>query len=273
VSRFFAQPPPRRFGHRGASGTHPENTLVSFRAALEKGAGALELDVHRTADGAVVVFHDDTLERTTDGGGPIRERTLRELQALDAGYRFSPDGGGTFPFRGSGVAIPTLAEVCEAFPKVPLIIEIKQLDPPLEEDLAQVLQSTGADSRALVFSLHQEPVDRFRGLGGSWPTGFGPGDVSQFLQRLQADRWDGYEPPGAAFAVPRQWQSTVIVSPPFVEAAHRLGCEVFVWTVNEPGEMHTLLDMGIDGLITDFPERLSRVLEERGDAPHAGDGT
>jgi glycerophosphoryl diester phosphodiesterase len=260
---FFAGSLPRRFGHRGASGTFPENTLVSFGAALEKGAVAFELDVHRTADGEIVVFHDETLERTTSGRGPIRERTLAELRALDAGFGFSPDGGRTFPFRATGVTIPTLREVCEAHPEIPMIIEIKQVDPPLEEDLAQVLQSTGADQRALVFSLHQEPVNRFREVRQGWTTGFGPNEVAEFLRRVNADDWDGYRPAGLAFAVPVHWHGTRIVSARFVDAAHAHGCEVYVWTINEPAEMHALLALGVDGLITDFPERLDRVLADR----------
>ncbi len=270
---FFAGRRPRVFGHRGASGTHPENTLVSFQAAIERGASAIELDVHRSRDGVIVVFHDDTLERTTNGRGTVREQTLEELRALDAGFRFSPDAGSTFPFRGAGVGIPTLEEVCRGFPGVPLIIEIKQADPPLEKDLAQVLQSTGADARALVFSLHQEPVDRFRELRPEWAAGFGPGDVSAFLDRLAADRWDGYHPPGAAFAVPVRWHATRIVNAPFVQAAHDHACEVYVWTINEPGAMHALLDLGVDGIITDFPERANQVLAERGEEPQSGDAT
>jgi glycerophosphoryl diester phosphodiesterase len=263
MKRFFGGPLPRRFGHRGASGTHPENTLVSFRAALDKGAGALELDVHRTADGEIVVFHDATLERTTNGAGLLRERTLGELRELDAGFRFSPDGGRTFPFRGKGIAIPTLREVCQAFTDTPLVVEIKQVDPPVEEGVAQVLQSSEADDRALVFSLHQEPVRRYRTVASDSPTGFGPDEVAEFLRRVETGHWDGYRPAGLAFAVPVHWYGTRIVSRAFVDAAHRLGCEVYVWTVNEPGEMHALLDLEVDGLITDFPERLSDVLAER----------
>ena len=267
MNRFFGPPLPRRFGHRGASGTHPENTLASFHAALDKGAGAFELDVHGTADGEIVVFHDATLERTTNGSGPLRERSLAELRELDAGFRFSPEGGRTFPFRGKGITIPTLREVCEAFPDTPVVVEIKQVDPPIEEGLAQVLQSTGADDRALVFSLHQEPVRRYRAAARASLTGFGPDEVADFLRRVRSDDWDGYRPPGLAVAVPTHYYGTRIVSGPFVDAAHRVGCEVYVWTVNNPGEMHALLDLGVDGLITDFPERLCEVLTERGTAP------
>ena len=266
MSRFFDGPVPRRFGHRGASGTHPENTLPSFRAAIEKGAQAFELDIHRSADGEIVVFHDDTLERTTNGVGPVDALSLGELQSLDAGFRFSPDGGRTFPFRGTGVTVPTLRQVCEEFRDIPIIVEIKQSDPPLEAELAQVLQQTGADSRALVFSLRQEPVDRFRVTAGGLATGFGPDEVADFLRRIERDDWAGYRPAGVAFAVPVRWYATRIISRAFVDAAHRHGCEVYVWTINEPREMHSLLDLGVDGLITDFPERLGEVIASRGKA-------
>ena len=261
MSEFFAGPLPRRFAHRGASGTHPENTMPAFRAALELGAEAFELDVHRTEDGHIVVFHDDVLGRTTDGSGELRRRSLTELRAFDAGFRFSPDAGRSFPFRGTGVSIPTLEEVLEEFSGVPLIIEIKQDDPPVEEALARLLRKQEAGGRCLVFSLDQAPLTRYRELVPEQPTGFGPEDVSEFLRRLGSDAWDDYRPPAVAFAVPVTWHGVQIVSRPFLDAAHAFGCEVYVWTVNDPHEMASLLELGVDGLITDYPERLSRLID------------
>lgn len=263
MSRFFAGPLPRTFGHRGASGTLPENTMPAFEAALELGADALELDVHRSTDGEIVVIHDPTLDRTTDGTGPVRERTLEELRGFDAGYRFSPDGGRTFPFRGEGFSIPTLREVLETFPDTPLILEIKQVEPPLEEDLARLLQQTGAEERVLVFSLSQDPIDRYRRVRPEQPTGFGPAEVEEFLHRLGSGTLDAFASEAVAFAVPVEWEGTPIVGPEFVDAAHRTGREVYVWTVNDTREMHALLDLGVDGLISDHPERLVRVVGER----------
>jgi glycerophosphoryl diester phosphodiesterase len=262
MNEFFAGQLPRKFAHRGASGTHPENTMEAFRTGLELGAEGFELDVHRSADGHIVVFHDDALGRTTDGTGAIHERSLAELKRLDAGFRFSPDGGRSFPFRGSGIQIPTLREILDAFP-VPIIIEIKQESPPLEEDLARLLRETGAGERCLLFSLEQAPLTRYRDLEPEQPTGFGPQDVSDFLRRLGSDAWNDYRPPAVAFAVPTTWHGTQIVSRPFVDAAHGFGCEVYVWTVNDPSEMEALLELGVDGLITDFPERLSSLLAGR----------
>lgn len=263
TSDFFAGPRPRQFAHRGASGTWPENTMPAFRAAIEAGAEAFELDVHRTSDGVIVVIHDETLDRTTNGTGLVRETPFSAIRSLDAGWGFSPDGGRTFPFRGEGISVPALAEVLEAFPDTPLILEIKQVVPPLEDDLARLLQSTGGGDRVLVFSLDQRPLDRYRALVPDAPTGFGPDDVADFLRRLGSDRWDGYRPPGAAFAVPVSWRGTQIVSRPFIEAAHARGREAFVWTVNDPREMRALLDLGVDGLISDYPERLAHVVAER----------
>ncbi|MFN2382845.1 MAG: glycerophosphodiester phosphodiesterase [Gemmatimonadota bacterium] len=264
---FFAGAPPRQIAHRGASGTHPENTIEAFRAARAAGAQGIELDVHRSTDGEIVVIHDGTLERTTDGRGEVRTRTLAQLQALDAGYHFSADGGRTHPFRGTGVRIPMLREVCETFPEVPMILEIKQCEPHLEQDLARILQETGAVERTLVFSLDQEPVGRYRAMGRDRPTGFGPAEVADFLRRVASGDWLGYRPDALAFAVPVRHEGTQIISAPFLEAAHRFGREVYVWTVNDPRQMHTLLDLGVDGLISDFPERLRAVIAERAVSP------
>src|SRR5215212_218710 len=126
---FFAGKKPRLFAHRGASGEAPENTLIALQRAVELGMHYAELDVHASRDGTVVVCHDATLERTTNGHGHIRGLSLAELRAFDAGYHFSPDDGQTFPFRGTGVHIPTLVEVLQSFSTLQLTVEIKQTDP------------------------------------------------------------------------------------------------------------------------------------------------
>ncbi|MGH7558647.1 MAG: glycerophosphodiester phosphodiesterase [Gemmatimonadota bacterium] len=262
---FFSGPLPRQFAHRGASGTCPENTLAAFREARAAGADGFELDVHRTADGEIVVYHDSTLDRTTDGRGALADLTLAELRELDAGGRFTPDQGRTYPFQGQGVSIPTLREILEEFRRIPIIVEIKQVEPPLEGDLRQVIGDCDAGDWTLVFSLAQEPLDRYRALAPEQPTGYGPEDVAEFLKRVNNGSWDGYTPPAAAFAVPVRWHGLQIVNASFVEAAHRFDREVFVWTVNEEREMKRLLDLGVDGLISDFPGRLAQILQRRGD--------
>ena len=130
---FFALPTPLVIGHRGSSGEAPENTLPAFARALAQGAVILETDVHATRDGVVVVYHDERVERTTDGAGAIAELDFAALRALDAGHRYSPDGGRSFPFRGRGLRVATLAEAFEALPGARFNVEIKRDDAALVE--------------------------------------------------------------------------------------------------------------------------------------------
>src|SRR5215213_3619479 len=143
---------PVNFAHRGGAGIAPENTLEAFREGLRVGAGVLELDVHTTADGHIVVMHDPAVDRTTQGTGPVREMTLAELKRLDAGYRFTRDEGGTFPHRGEGIRIPTLEEVYDEFTEVPINVEIKGERPGIEEVVWRIIASAGAEERTLVVS-------------------------------------------------------------------------------------------------------------------------
>src|SRR5919107_3636235 len=145
---------PVNLAHRGASGLAPENTLEAFRLAVEAGAGGLELDVHLTRDGHVVVIHDPSADRTTSGSGAVAGVPLAGLRGMDAGHRFSPDGGRTYPYRGQGLRVPTLAEVLEEFPDVSVNIDIKDIRPGYEEAVIGTLRKTGAEGRTLVASKY-----------------------------------------------------------------------------------------------------------------------
>src|SRR5215210_856955 len=157
---------PVNLAHRGASTLAPENTLEAFRIALEAGAGGLELDVHTTSDGQLVVIHDPIVDRTTNGTGAVSEMTIDELRGLDAGYGFSPDGGPSRPYRGRGVRVPTLEEVLEEFPGVALNIDIKAGHPGIEETVLGDLRRSDALRRALVVSTCHATVKRFRKISG-----------------------------------------------------------------------------------------------------------
>jgi glycerophosphoryl diester phosphodiesterase len=253
---------PRVFGHRGASGRAPENTLDAFDAAVEAGATLLELDVHGTRDGEVVVLHDAELDRTTDGSGPVRERTLAEVRALDAGAKFE-DAGGKRPFAGRGVRVPTLDEVLERYARIPLNIEIKQLEPSIEDAVFSKIDDHGARERVLLAAESQEILTRIRAGAGGALTGSSADEVLDFYNRLQAGRLDEYAAAGFALQVPHFYEDIEVVTGAFVDAAHRAGMEVHVWTINDPSEMHALLDLDVDGLMSDFPERIVQVLAER----------
>ncbi len=253
---------PANFAHRGASARAPENTLEAFRLGVEAGAGGLELDVHMTLGGEIVVIHDPTVDRTTNGSGAVARMTLGEIQSLDAGYRFSPDGGSTYPYRGRGLRVPRLAEVYEEFPDAPVNIEIKRAQSGVEEAVLKVIREAGAVGRTLVASNRHGVVRRFRRLsGGRILTAASRREIARFylLSRLRLERL--YRPAYDALQVPPEYRGTRVVTPRFLEAAHDRGVRVDVWTINDPGEMRRLLDLGVDVIMTDRPEALAGVLE------------
>ena len=255
------------FAHRGASARAPENTLEAFRLAAESGARGLETDVHMTLDGRVVAIHDDTVDRTTGGAGLVREMTLAELKRLDAGYRFTTDGGATYPYRGRGVRVPEIGEVLREFPGLVVNVEIKEDQPGVEEALLRVIEEEGAAGRVLVASGKARPMRRFRRLsGGRVRTGASAREIAIF-HYLSRSRLEGLiRPPYDALQVPTAYRRTPIVTPRFLEAAHGRGVRVDVWTIDDAAEMRRLLDLGADGIMTNRPEVLRGVLEERGTA-------
>jgi glycerophosphoryl diester phosphodiesterase len=253
-SDFFTPARPRIFAHRGFAGEYPENTMVSFRAAADAGARYFELDVHMTRDGEIVVSHDENLGRMCDRLGLIREMTWAEVARADAGYRFSPDGGGRFPFRGRAIAVPRLAEVLGAFSSVQTLIEIKQDSPSLVARMLGVIDRAAARKRVLVASEQQVPIDELRALAPGIPTNLPYGEVAEFMQALAA-RDGAYRPRGDALQVPPDYQGWNLITAESVAFAHRAGLEVHAWTINNESEMRALLALGVDGLITDYPAR------------------
>ena len=264
---------PLLIGHRGAAGLAPENTLPSFREAADRWAvDMIELDVRATADGHCVVIHDATVDRTTDGTGAVAEMTLEEIQSLDAGYRFTPPedaAAGGYPFRGRDARVPTLDEVLTAFREMRFTVEIKA--GAAQAPMRETIRRHDAVARVLVAGMDHRDRELFRDYPGacSAPTR----DVQRFyalhrlhlswLWRRTADvfqvpelhPWDGSEADGARRIVTRR----------FVRDARRKEVPVHVWTVNDPADMARLLEWGVDGLITDRPDRGARVLAE-----HAG---
>jgi glycerophosphoryl diester phosphodiesterase len=250
--RFYPTPPPRVFGHRGAAGQAPENTLPSFALALALGAEVLEFDLHPTRDGFVVVLHDDTLDRTTNGSGLVRDHTLRQIERLDAGYHFSRDGR-DFPFRGHGVRVPTFDAVLQQFPLATCNVEIKENDPGLIDEVIATIRRLDATHRVLVAAEKGEILDHVRQQAPEITTSFSAADVVDFLTRVTEARWSDYRPPGIALQVPVRVGDIEIVRPDVVQAAHDLGLEVHVWTLNDPAEIRSVLELGVDGIISDLP--------------------
>jgi glycerophosphoryl diester phosphodiesterase len=255
---------PTNFAHRGASSRAPENTLEAFRLAAESGAGGLELDIHLTSDGRIVVIHDDSVNRTTNGEGFVRDMTLHEVRSLDACYRFTPDGGATYPYRGRGVQVPELGEVFREFPDHKVNIDIKEEQLGVEAALLKTITDACAGDRVLVVSEMPVVVERFRKLSrGGISTGASRREIAVFYRmsklRLEYLLRIAYD----ALQVPAEYGGREVVTPRFVEAAHNRGVRVDVWTIDDPEEMRRLLDLGADVIMTNRPEVLGEVLGKR----------
>jgi glycerophosphoryl diester phosphodiesterase len=256
---------PVNIAHRGGAKIAPENTLEGFRKGLEAGAGVIELDVHATADGHVVVLHDPTVNRTTDGTGPVREMMLTEVERLDAGYRFTPDGGRTYPYRGQGVGVPTLEEVYRAFPEVPINVEIKGERPGIEEAVWRVIEAAGAGERTLVVSEDSDTIRRFREASGRGvPTASSSAELVSFWLLSRLGLGSTSRPSYRALQGPETYKGLHIVTPDFVRAAHERKLRVDVWTIDAEPDMRRLLGYGVDGIMTDRPDVLARVLGDAG---------
>jgi glycerophosphoryl diester phosphodiesterase len=258
------------FAHRGGAALRPENTLESFRGGLAAGCGWIETDVHMTRDGQIVTFHDHDLRRTTNGRGPIWELTLAELRRLDAGYNFSPDGR-SFPFRNEGITVPTLAEVVELDPSARINVEIKQARPSMLEALWRFIEARGLHDRVLVASEDADVIRGFRNLArGTVATSAGKREALAFWLAVRAGLSDRIPIEYDALQVPIGFRGLAVVTPPFVEAAHRRGLQVHVWTIDAPEQMRWLIDVGVDGIMTDYPTRLVELVRERGLMPEMG---
>ncbi len=267
-SIYRTLPQPAVFAHRGGAGLWPENTLFAFRRAWEMGVDVLELDVHGTRDGYIVVIHDPTVDRTTNGTGAVREMTLAEVQALDAGYWFTPDGGQTYPYRGQGIRIPTLEEVFDALPDARFNIEVKSNDPPIVAALANLIERKGMTDKVIVGSFRQEIVDELRQRLPNVATFASREEIQSFWVFHTLGLSRAWRPVPDTLQVPTEYTvqgvRLTVVSPRFVRSAHALGVRVDVWTINDPDEMARLLDMGVDGIMTDYPDRLLELLRARG---------
>jgi glycerophosphoryl diester phosphodiesterase len=254
---------PLMVAHRGGGKLAPENTLAAFRSAVEDwGADMLELDVRLTRDGHVVVLHDDTVDRTTEGSGAVADMSLEQLRELDAGYNFL-DLDGRPSFRGHGVRVPTLRELFEACPHVWLNVEIKE--EAVAGPLLELIRDCGEGHRVLVAAAHEKHRSDARGHTGPWGANGWQVALFWLLCRLPGRR--GYTPRADVLQVPETWRGYRVVSPRFIQEAHRRNIPVHVWTVDEPEDMRRLLVWGVDAIQSDRPDLLSEVLVDVADRP------
>ncbi len=268
------------FAHQGGAREQPSSTLAAFRAALAAGADALEMDVHCSADGHLVVCHDPTVDRTTNGTGRIADLTLAQLSALDNAYWWVPGevvdhdaDEHAYVLRGRapsdpGYGIATLEAVLDAFPDVLINLDIKESVPdvpPYERRLADLLRAHGRTDDVIVASFIDAALDAFAGYAPEIPTSAGPRAVSLLAMALATGGTIPAEVTRhAAVQVPPRFAGTDVVTAESVARAHDAGLAVHVWTIDDPDEMVRLIGLGVDGIMSDWPSVCARVLDLRG---------
>lgn len=243
---FLDHPGPLAFAHRGGAGDWPENTMPAFEGAASLGYRWVETDAHVTADGICLAFHDDRLDRVTDRTGIIAELPYREVRQARVDGR---------------EPIPLLEDLLGAFPDLRVNIDPKH-DAAVDA-LVGVIERTGSIERVCVGSFSDARIARVRAaLGPRLCTSLGPKATARLRggsYGLPAKRFDG-----ACAQVPHRYKGVTVVDRRFVQRAHQAGLQVHVWTIDDPAEMHELLDLGVDGIMTDRPSVLLEVLESRG---------
>ncbi len=245
--------------HRGGGGLWPENTLFAFRNAIRIGADALEFDVHATSDGELVVIHDATVDRTTDGSGRVDEMTWESLRSLDAGYGWTDDGA-SFPFRGMGLRVPSLEDVLNALPETRMIIELKNVSETARARFSETIAKSPYPERKVLASFQSESVRYFRDNNPGIATSSTVGEVLRFWVLNSLGLGFAFVPGGETMQVPPRSLNLPLVTQGFVSGAHRHNVDIYVWTINREEDMRKHVTQGADGIMTDYPDRLLQVL-------------
>lgn len=262
VSIYFEAPEPMVIAHQGGDGLRPSNTLLAFQHAADLGVDVLEMDVHQTRDGALVLMHDDSVDRTTDGTGALADMTLTEVKALDAAYRW-PYHGEDHPYRGLGVRVPTLAEVISRHPELRYNVEIKPDSAAVGRALCRELERLDATDRVLVASFHPRAMDAFRRACPDVPTSGYQSEIRWFYLEYRLGLSRFASPAMAALQIPRRSGDVELDDAAFIQAARGRRLHVDFWTIDDPEAMRTLAARGAGGIITDRPDLLLEVLGRR----------
>jgi glycerophosphoryl diester phosphodiesterase len=258
-ARFAHQPLVIAHADDTGQGLWPGNTMTYLEGAAALGVDILEVDAHMTRDGVLVLMHDDTVDRTTNGKGRIRDLTLAELRALEVAHHWTQDGT-TYPYRGQGLRVPTLEEAFRRFPSYPMLVEIKQASPSMAEPLCRMIRAHGKEQTVLVASFQDEAMAEFRAACAAVATSAAPDEIKRFVALDKAWLAGAVSPDYLAFQVPITYHGITVVTPAFVAGARQRGVQVHVWTINEPEVMQRLLDMDVDGILTDRPDILMRLV-------------
>ncbi|MFD1215638.1 glycerophosphodiester phosphodiesterase [Microbulbifer celer] len=247
-------------GDESGQGLFPGNTLLYLQQMVALGVGALEMDLNLTADNQLVLMHDPTLERTTDGQGQVREHSLAELRQLNAAYHWRAvdisGEPGPYPYRDNSLPIVTIDEVFEAVPDTPKIIELKNDDPAAAEVLSRAIDNARCQDRVIVSSFHQAVISRFRALSPTVATGATMREALKFFvaQLVGVERL--LNPAYQTMQLPMRFHGIPVFTRRFIRAARRHRLHLSVWTVDEELDMQRYIELGLDGIVTNRPDRL-----------------
>ncbi len=272
IIRVFSKPAPDHpyyakdlnyplvIAHQGGDGLWPGDTLFAYQNAVKLGVDVLEMDIHITKDGVLVLMHDETVDRTTNGTGEIESMTLDELKQLDAGYDWTPDEGKTFPFRGQGIKITALEEIFQSFPDMHMTIEIKKSNASMIKPFCELIRKYNMQDKVLVASFYDDKMKEFRRECPEVATSSAKNETTIFVLLTKPFLGSLYSPKFYSLQVPERSSGITVMTASFVKAAHERNLAVEPWTINDAETMRTFISWGVDGIITDRPDIMLEVL-------------
>lgn len=247
--------------HQGGDGIAPGNTMFAFQNAVDMGVDILEMDLHITKDNVLVLIHDETIDRTTNGSGQVELMTLEEIKSYDAGYDWSSDEGATFPFRGQGITIPTLEEIFTAFPQMRMTIEIKKSNASMIQPFCDMIREYEMQEKILVASFYDDKMKEFRATCPEVATSSAKNETTVFVLLTKAFLSGFYSPAFYSLQVPETSSGITVMTEAFVKAAHGRNLKVEPWTINDEETMRKFISWGVDGIITDRPDIMLEILK------------
>ena len=258
-----ARPAVLVIAHQGGEGIFPGDTLYAYDRAAAMGADVMEMDAHITKDGAIVLMHDEKVDRTTDGSGLIEDMTLADLKKLDAAYQWSNDGGQTFPFRGKGIQVPTLNELFEKIPDKRYLIEIKLTKNPIQKPFCELIHKYHMEQKVIVASFHDDAMSAFRQACPDIATSAAKLEVAKFVLFGKVFLSGWVSPLYQSLQVPYETSESYgipVMTARFIREAHTKNVKVEPWTVDDPALMKQYIEWGVDGIITDRPDLMLKLL-------------
>jgi glycerophosphoryl diester phosphodiesterase len=262
---FYAPPLPDMmlYAHMGGDGIWPGDTLYAYDQAAKLGVDAFDMDAHITKDGQIVLVHDESVNRTTDGSGQVEEMTLAELKKLDAAYKWTNDQGKSFPFRGQGIGVPTLDEVFQKYPGMRYLIEIKLTKTPIAAPFCKLIHQYQMQDRVIVASFHDQAMQDFRETCPDVATSASRSEVIAFVLLSKIGLSGLISPEYQALQVPFETTETYgipVMTEAFIRAAHAKNLKVETWTLDDPELFKQYMKWGLDGVDTDRPDLFMEAL-------------